>query len=191
MRPIKWKGILHRITIWNQKLNQCNTKESALKMGQIFLYFEDCSKSARWMFLFLLITYSYTPILHKNAEKPTVIWLFTQNSFKSTVPSVSVSYPRIVASATPRWKIAQRESRLIAAIRTTNANSSFVGMGVSSDSLVQPGYFGILIGERVLRRGKSRIFFATLVYWASVPTFAWTSQSSTLQSGLHTVQVFK
>ena len=81
----KWKGILHRITIWNQKLNQCNTKESALKMGQIFLYFEDCSKSARWMFLFLLITYSYTPILHKNAEKPTVIWLSTQNSFKSTV----------------------------------------------------------------------------------------------------------
>ena len=37
------------------------------------------------MILFLLVTCSYTPILLKNAEKPTVIWLFTQNCFKSTV----------------------------------------------------------------------------------------------------------
>ena len=84
--PIKWKGIFHRITIWNQKMTQYNSKEPALKIkGQIYFYFEDCSKSAWGMILFLLVTCSYTPILLKNAEKPTVIWLFTQNSFKSTV----------------------------------------------------------------------------------------------------------
>ena len=37
------------------------------------------------MILFLLVICYYTPILHKTAEKPTVIWLFTQNSFKNTV----------------------------------------------------------------------------------------------------------
>ena len=37
------------------------------------------------MILFLLVTCSYTPILLKNAEKPAVKWLFTQNCFKSTV----------------------------------------------------------------------------------------------------------
>ena len=39
------------------------------------------------MILILLATYSYTPILLKNAEKPTIIWLSTENLFKSTVHS--------------------------------------------------------------------------------------------------------
>ena len=30
VRPIKWKEILHRITIWNQKMSQYNSQESAL-----------------------------------------------------------------------------------------------------------------------------------------------------------------
>ena len=85
MWPIKWKEILYRITIWNQKMSQYNSLESALQIGLIFFYFEDYSKSARGMILFLLVTCSYIPILLKNAEKPTVIWLSTENFFKSTV----------------------------------------------------------------------------------------------------------
>ena len=30
VRPIKWKGILHRLTIWNQKLSRNNSQESVL-----------------------------------------------------------------------------------------------------------------------------------------------------------------
>ena len=73
MRPIKRKEILYRITIWNQKMSQYNSLESALQIGLIFFYFEDYSKNARGMILFLLVTRSYIPILLKNAEKPTVI----------------------------------------------------------------------------------------------------------------------
>ena len=70
-------------------MSQYNSQEFALKMGPIFFYFEYFSKISREMILFLLVTCSYTPIPHKNAEKPTVIWFFTQNFFKSTVPSLS------------------------------------------------------------------------------------------------------
>ena len=73
VRPIKWKGVLQRLTIWNQILSQHPSVESALKIGLIFFYFEDYSKSAWGMILFLLVTRSYTPILHEKAEKPTVI----------------------------------------------------------------------------------------------------------------------
>ena len=82
----QWKGILHRITIWNQNFSQHIPEESALKLGLFFSDFEDYSKSAQGMILFFLVTCSYTPIQLKNTEKPTVIWLFTQNCFKSTVP---------------------------------------------------------------------------------------------------------
>ena len=85
MWPIKWKEILYRITIWNQKMSQYNSLESVLQIGLIFFYFDDYSKSARGMILFLLVTCSYIPIPLKNAEKPTVIWLSTENFFKSTV----------------------------------------------------------------------------------------------------------
>ena len=39
VRPIKWKGILHRLTIWSQKIGQYNSVESSLKMGLIFFPF--------------------------------------------------------------------------------------------------------------------------------------------------------
>ena len=55
------------------KMSKYSSLESALKIGLIFFYFEDYSKSARGMILFLLVTCSYIPILLKNAEKPTVI----------------------------------------------------------------------------------------------------------------------
>ena len=55
-------------------------------MGLNFFHFEDYSKSARWMILFRLVTCYHTPTLHKNAEKPTVIWFFTQILIESTVP---------------------------------------------------------------------------------------------------------
>ena len=83
--PIKWKGILHRLTIWSQKICQYNSVESSLKMGPISFYFEDYSKSARWMILFWLVPCYHTPTLHKNAEKPTVIWFFTHIFITSTV----------------------------------------------------------------------------------------------------------
>ena len=54
-------------------------------MNLIFFYFEDNSKSARGMILFLLVTCYCTPLLHNTAEKPTVMRLFTQNCFKSTM----------------------------------------------------------------------------------------------------------
>ena len=85
MWPIKWKEILYRITIQNWKMSQYNSLESALKMDLILFYFEDSSKSTRGIILFLLVTCSYIPMLLKSAEKPAVIWLFTQNCFKSTV----------------------------------------------------------------------------------------------------------
>ena len=88
VRPIKWKGILHRLTIWSQKLGQYNSVESSLKMGLNFFHFEDYSKSARWMILFRLVTCYHTPTLHKNAKKPTVIWFFTQILIDSTVHGI-------------------------------------------------------------------------------------------------------
>ena len=72
-----------------------------MKLGLFFSDFEGYSKSAQGMILFLLVTCSYTPILLKNAEKPTVIWLFTQNCLKSTVncqmflSNVSLPYARV------------------------------------------------------------------------------------------------
>ena len=54
-------------------------------MGPISFHFKDYSKSARWMILFWLVPCYHTPTLHKNAEKPTVIWFFTQIFIKSTV----------------------------------------------------------------------------------------------------------
>ena len=88
MRPIKWKGILHRLTIWNWKFSQHTPVESALKKGMIFSDFENYSKNARGMILFLLGRSYCTLILYKSAEKPTVIWLFTQNCFKSRVVGI-------------------------------------------------------------------------------------------------------
>ena len=85
VRPIKWKGILHRLTICSQKIGQYNPVESLLKMGLIFFHFEDYSKSARWMISFWLVTCYHTPTLYKTAEKVTVIRFFTQTSVGSTV----------------------------------------------------------------------------------------------------------
>ena len=66
-------------------MSQYNSLESAYQIGLIFFYFEDYSKSARGMILFLLVTCSCIPILLKNAEKPTIIRLSTENYSKSTV----------------------------------------------------------------------------------------------------------
>ena len=66
-------------------MSQYNSVESALKMVLIFFYFQDYSKSARGMISFLLDICFFTPILNKTAEKPTVMWIFTQNCFESTV----------------------------------------------------------------------------------------------------------
>ena len=55
------------------KMSKYSSLESALKIGLIFFYFEDYSKSARGVVFFLLVTCSHTPTLLKNAEKPTVI----------------------------------------------------------------------------------------------------------------------
>ena len=73
------------IIICNHKLSQHTSIKSALKIGLIFFYFEDYSKSAWGMILSLQVICFCTPILHKTAVKPTVIWFFTQNCFKSTV----------------------------------------------------------------------------------------------------------
>ena len=67
-------------------MSQYNSLESELQIGLIFFYFEDYSKSARGMILFLLVTCSYIPILLKNAEKPTVIWLSTEIFLKAQWP---------------------------------------------------------------------------------------------------------
>ena len=88
VRPIKWKGILHRLTIWSQILGQYNSVESSLKMGLNFFQFEDYLKSARWMILFRLVTCYHTPTLHENTEKPTVIWFYTQILIESTVSAI-------------------------------------------------------------------------------------------------------
>ena len=112
VRPIKWKGILHRLTLWSQKLGQYNSVASSLKMGLNFSHFEDYSKSARWMILFRLVTCYHTPTLHKNAEKPTVIWFFTQILIESTVlkydipvihTSVKKKYPKICNKVKLIW----------------------------------------------------------------------------------------
>ena len=71
--------------MWYQKNSRSNFIESALKMVLIFFYFQDYSKSARGMISFLLDLCFFTPILHKTAEKPTVMWIFTQNCFESRV----------------------------------------------------------------------------------------------------------
>ena len=91
MRPIKWKEILQGLTLWGQKITLHNWVESALKMRLIFCYFENYSKSARGMILFLLVICYCTLILYKSAEKPTVIRLFTQSCFKSRVDLVGRS----------------------------------------------------------------------------------------------------
>ena len=93
VRPIKWKGILHRLTIWSQKIGQYNSVESSLKMGLIFFHFEDYSKSARWMISFWLVTCYHTPTLYKTAEKVTVIRFFTQTSVGSTVKGMRILLP--------------------------------------------------------------------------------------------------
>ena len=107
MWPIKWKEILYRITIWNRKMSQYNSLVSAFKIDLIFFYFEDYSKSARGMILFLLVTYSYIPILLKKAEKPTVIWLSAENFFKSTVQaSQKESKKGILSKSSEKHRVA-------------------------------------------------------------------------------------
>ena len=97
--PIKWKGILHRLTIWSQKIGQYNSVESSLKMGLIFFHFEDYSKSAQWMISFWLVTCYHTPTLHNNAEKPTVIWFFTQILIESSALTINEEFRREKAGA--------------------------------------------------------------------------------------------
>ena len=87
------KGILHRLTIWNQKFSQHIPEESVVKLGLFFSDFEEYSKSAQLMIWFLLVTCSYTPVLLKNAEKSTVMWLFTQNCLEA----------QCLMKATSRW----------------------------------------------------------------------------------------
>ena len=66
-------------------MSQYKSLESVLKMELNFFHIAYFSKSARWMILFLLVVCYYTLIILKTAEKPTVIWFFIQNYFKSTV----------------------------------------------------------------------------------------------------------
>ena len=54
----------------------------------IFKNFQKFSKNAWRMILFLLHICHHTLILYKTAEKPIVMWLFTQNCIKSTVLSL-------------------------------------------------------------------------------------------------------
>ena len=71
VRPIKWKGILPRLTIWNQKLSQHTPVESALKMGLIFLILRITQKALQERFpsrLFLYCTHMKLAKLHKNPE---------------------------------------------------------------------------------------------------------------------------
>ena len=67
------------------KNESTHLKRICIENGSNIFYFEDYSKRAWGMISFLLVIWSYTPILHKNAEKPTVMWFFTKNCFKSTV----------------------------------------------------------------------------------------------------------
>ena len=108
VRPIKWKRILCRLTMWSQKIGQYNSVESSLKMDLIFSHIEDYSKSARRMILFWLGTCYHTPKLYKNSEKPSDMWFFTQILFESTVhrysfrvslfPSFSFCHVMVVSS---------------------------------------------------------------------------------------------
>ena len=73
VRPIKWKGILHRLTIWNQKLSKHTPVESALKMGLIFSDFENYSKSSPGKISLLIVLVFYTYEIGKTAQKPRVM----------------------------------------------------------------------------------------------------------------------
>ena len=54
----------------------------------LIFFFKNFSKNAWRMILFLLHICHHTLILYKTAEKPIVMWLFTQNCIKSTVLSL-------------------------------------------------------------------------------------------------------
>ena len=87
VRPIKWKGILPRLTKWNQKLSQHTPVESALKMGLIFSDFENYSKSAPGKISLSMVLVLYTYELGKTAKKPTVMsfspWIGRQTVVRS------------------------------------------------------------------------------------------------------------
>ena len=56
---------------------------------------------------FLLVTWSYIPILLKKAEKPTVIWLSAENFFKSTVQaSQKESKKGILSKSSEKHRVA-------------------------------------------------------------------------------------
>ena len=69
VRPIKQKGILPRLTIWNQELSQHTPVESALKMGLIFSDFENYSKSAPGKISLSIVLVLYTYEIGKTAKK--------------------------------------------------------------------------------------------------------------------------
>ena len=73
VRPIKWKGILPRLTIWNQKFSKHTPVESELKMGLIFFYFENYSKIPPGNISYLIVLVLYTHEHSKTTEKPRVM----------------------------------------------------------------------------------------------------------------------
>ena len=73
VRPIKWKGILPRLTIWNQKLSQHTPVQSALIMGLIFSDFEIYSKSAPGKISLSIVLVLHTYKMGKSAKKPRVM----------------------------------------------------------------------------------------------------------------------
>ena len=78
----------------------------SLEMGLIFFYFEDYSKNTRWMILFCLVTCYHTPTLHKNAEKPTVMWFFTRSFLKAQWP-INATLP---LSSFQAWCLYEQDS---------------------------------------------------------------------------------
>ena len=73
VRPIKWKGILPRLIIWNQKLGKHTLVESVLKMGLIFSDFENYSKIPPGKIFYLIVLVLYTHEHSKTTEKPKVM----------------------------------------------------------------------------------------------------------------------
>ena len=86
VRPIKWKEILPRLTIWNQKLSQHTPVESALKMGLIFSDLENYSKSAPGKISLSIVLVLYTYEIGKTSKKPRVMSFLPWIGCQTVVP---------------------------------------------------------------------------------------------------------
>ena len=71
--PIKWKEILHRITIWNKKMSHYNSQESALPQPFLKVKNRFFSKSAPGKISLSIVLVLYTHEIGKTARKSRVM----------------------------------------------------------------------------------------------------------------------